>query len=465
MAALAVPTTSWEARTSANLGVAVTTSQAIAAVSVSNSSFAGGAPSGTVVGTIGVTMSPASPPFSGTLSLSGTNAPSFQIARGNLETTGVVRAGTYKINVVAIQAGATGSPFTQPETITGTDPLSASCPKRTAYPDGCSGAPTPAGTIQYPSLLAKYGANRPPWNVAGVDYYVGMPAGQTLTDWHTLSGVNITNGGDSTGEISCKSGSVTFNGVDFTVGGTFQYFYVPPGGCTSFTVTNSKFGCPQTGSYHLFYLNNAVTFTLKNNTMNWIGCESSGWQGGNQDTVLFNAGGTGVIQYNYISHTANHPFTVAGVSSYDFRYNFLDNVVYDNKIGNHMNYMQQGGNNANILWAFNTTYQSATCCETGGEGPQFYSNGGGTETTPTLANNTMVAAGGNMSYMVHGSTNSGGNGTTILSGTGTNSQNYFDPTGSVDGNSNSVYYPKSMITPWTSSGNINMVTGAVITPQ
>ena len=196
--------------------------------------------------------------------------------------------------------------------------------------------------------------------------------------------------------------------------------------------------------------------------MNWIGCESSGWQGGNQDTVLFNAGGTGVVQYNYIAHTANHPFTLAnGVTSYDFRYNLLDNVVYDNKVGNHMNYMQMGGNNADIFWAFNTTYQSATCCETGGEGPQFYTNGGGTLTNATLENNTMVATGGNMSYMVHGSV---GSGTTLL-GTGTNSQNYFDPTGSVDGDSDSAYYPGSMISPWTSAGNINMVTGAPITPQ
>ena len=310
-------------------------------------------------------------------------------------------------------------------------------------------------------LLTKYGANRPPWNVAGVDYYVGMPAGQTLTDWHSLSGPNISNGDDATGEISCNSGSVTFSGVDFTVKGTFQYIYVPPGGCTYLTVMNSKFGCPQTGSYNVFYLNNAVNFVLKNNTMNWIGCESSGWQGGNEDIVLFNAGGSGVIQYNYIAHTANHPFTIAGVSSYDFRYNFLDNVVYDNKIGNHMNYLQMGGSNANILWAFNTTYQSATCCETGGEGPQFDSNGGGTLTTATLANNTMIATGGNMSYMVHGSVGAG----TVLNGVETDSQNYFDPTGTTDGNANGIYYPGSMISPWVSNGNIDMVTGATITPQ
>ena len=125
-----------------------------------------------------------------------------------------------------------------------------------AYADGCPNAPT--GPIQYPSLLGTYGTHRPPWNVAGVDYYVGAPAGQTLTDWRTLNGSNFTSNG---GVITCNSGSVTFNEVDFTLGGTFSYLYVPPGGCTSVTITNSKFGCPQTGSYHLFYLNNPVSFT------------------------------------------------------------------------------------------------------------------------------------------------------------------------------------------------------------
>jgi hypothetical protein len=118
--ALAVPTSSWEASTSANLAITVTAGQAVTAVSLSSSAFTGGAASGTVVGAIRVTMSPSSPAFSGTLSLSGTNASSFQIVGSNLETNGAVPAGTYKINIVATETGVTGSPFTQAETITGT---------------------------------------------------------------------------------------------------------------------------------------------------------------------------------------------------------------------------------------------------------------------------------------------------------------------------------------------------------
>ena len=119
LAGLAIPTTSWEASVSQNLAIDVTQGQAITAVSLSNSTFTGGAPSGTVVGAISVTMSPASPAFSGSLSLSGTNASQFQIVGSNLETNGAVPAGTYNVNIVATEAGVTGSPFTQAETVTG----------------------------------------------------------------------------------------------------------------------------------------------------------------------------------------------------------------------------------------------------------------------------------------------------------------------------------------------------------
>src|ERR1700744_2260487 len=53
--------------------------------------------------------------------------------------------------------------------------------KVTAGADGCVEAP--AGTPQHPKLLDIYQGNRPPWNVAGVDYHVGLPEGTRLTDW------------------------------------------------------------------------------------------------------------------------------------------------------------------------------------------------------------------------------------------------------------------------------------------
>lgn len=92
-------------------------------VTLSNNTFPSGASSGTVVGAISVQATGGS--FSGSLSLTGTDAASFQISGSNLETQGVLSGGPYSINIVATQSGAGGSPFTQPETITATSPLAS----------------------------------------------------------------------------------------------------------------------------------------------------------------------------------------------------------------------------------------------------------------------------------------------------------------------------------------------------
>src|SRR5262249_18675350 len=58
--------------TNSPLGQATTiiASQSISSIALSNNSVVGGSPSGTVVGTINVAMSPSAPAFSGSLSLS-----------------------------------------------------------------------------------------------------------------------------------------------------------------------------------------------------------------------------------------------------------------------------------------------------------------------------------------------------------------------------------------------------------
>jgi hypothetical protein len=125
---------------------AATGTQAISQVNLSNSSFAGGSPSGTVVGTISEVMSPASPAFSGTLALSGADAALFQIAGSNLQTNGVVAPGTYHINIVATEAGTTGSPFTQAETIVGTQSIVSASLSNSSFVGG-SASGTVVGAI------------------------------------------------------------------------------------------------------------------------------------------------------------------------------------------------------------------------------------------------------------------------------------------------------------------------------
>ena len=98
-------------------GVGYLGTPTISSVVLSNNTFVIGAASGTAVGTISVGTIPPNQ-FTGSLSLSGTNAASFQLSGTTLETNGSLSCTTFSINIVATQSGAVGSPYTQAETIT-----------------------------------------------------------------------------------------------------------------------------------------------------------------------------------------------------------------------------------------------------------------------------------------------------------------------------------------------------------
>ena len=86
------------------------------------------------------------------------------------------------------------------------------------FNDGSAGAP--AGAPQLPSLLSGYAA-RPPWQVAGVDYAVGVPSGMTLKDPATINmaGVSV----NAASHLIVMSGNnVTLSGYDFSLEGGWQ---------------------------------------------------------------------------------------------------------------------------------------------------------------------------------------------------------------------------------------------------
>jgi hypothetical protein len=107
--------------------VTATPISAITGVTLSNYSFPGGSPDGTVVGAIMVGLNPTTPPFTGTLALTGTNAAAFRLSSttlpSNLLLNGTQAAGAYSINIIPTQAGVTGSGTAYPQTITGTGPV------------------------------------------------------------------------------------------------------------------------------------------------------------------------------------------------------------------------------------------------------------------------------------------------------------------------------------------------------
>lgn len=100
-----------------------TPGQRIADINLSKANFTAGVASGTVVGAITAAMLPASPAFSGSFSLTGANAASFQIVSGNLQTNGVLCTSsppcTYDITITATPSAAI-YPFAKSFMITAT---------------------------------------------------------------------------------------------------------------------------------------------------------------------------------------------------------------------------------------------------------------------------------------------------------------------------------------------------------
>lgn len=86
----------------------------IADITISGNAFIGGAPDATVVGAISVPAGGCT--FGGTLAIGGTDAASFKLSSttlpSNLETNGVVAAGSYSITLTATDGAAGNSPFT-----------------------------------------------------------------------------------------------------------------------------------------------------------------------------------------------------------------------------------------------------------------------------------------------------------------------------------------------------------------
>lgn len=326
----------------------------------------------------------------------------------------------------------------------------AGCPFGNAYADGCSGAP--AGTSQYPNMLGGYAA-RPPWNVAGVDYPVGIPAGTVLTPWRSASVANVSFDLAS-GQINCTGPAgttVTLDGIDFTPAASVSpYIYGYSSSC-NWVVKNSKFTCPGT-------FGNVITdnLTLTNSDFDQANCG---------DLSTFVQGSNVTLKYNWFKHGIQHILESGGPGTIDMEFNLFDDMLAQGNAAIcsgqacHENWQQLTGTStiSTDTIKFNTNYQH-TAGSGNGEGFQFYCNSGPCQVSnPVLSNNTMIClAGTGMSNVINGGDPSHpGN---IVNGT--NKDNYFDPSGCTP------YYQNTITTAnhWTSSGNIDMTNGKTINP-
>lgn len=190
-----------------------------------SSTNAPAAQSGQAIGTVSASNSPTgfsiascSPSCSGWFAISSGGAVTVS-STGASNVVPTLSGATYTLSVTASNGSGTSSPASVPVTF---------------YADGALTAPS--GTAQLPTLFASYTHGRPPWKVAGVDYYVGLPSGTTLQDPTTAT----LPAGCSYGShvVTCSTAGATLDKFDFTLHGGIGLSV----NADNISVTNSKFG-------------------------------------------------------------------------------------------------------------------------------------------------------------------------------------------------------------------------------
>jgi hypothetical protein len=246
-------------------------------------------------------------------------------------------------------------------------PIRRAIKKYTAFgkADGAAGAlDLPPN---FPSLVVPYGAYRPPWNLAGVDYYVGHNPNLQLKDWRFLTNPDLSVT-ISAGQVFCSAATSLVEGVDFTMG-TGAVLRNPSGGSTAFTVRNCKFAAPipdasqlQAAGALIVDVNHA-NLTVTNNT--FIGTDNTPRNMGCDDLATFiEVEGSLTAKYNLFYHPNQSVITmglIAALPAYGLTYQY--NCIYNHYLTStsHRNEVQWSFGPSTSLQAievsYNTTFQ------------------------------------------------------------------------------------------------------------
>jgi hypothetical protein len=214
-------------------------------------------------------------------------------------------------------------------------PYSVMATAASSYPDGSAGAPVD-GNQQQPNFFKTYApqngqtyVTRPPWNVAGVDYPVGIPAANfPLKSFVTGSLPAGVSYDASSNTLTISGPNVTLSGWDFGINGGV-YTEVSASATGNLAIINSNFlnGSRSSAQYFWIFVDAGCTanFSFLNNVVNGQAAQGLlqpyqviGNQGTGNLTVQYcafldmnaralvfpNDGGTGVggntnIQFNY----------------------------------------------------------------------------------------------------------------------------------------------------------------------
>lgn len=293
--------------------------------------------------------------------------------------------------------------------------------------DGRNSVPTgftpPVGTPQFPRLLNGYGSSghrqrdlngsyqvtdagrhQAPWQVAGVDYYVGITSGTTLTSWVTAcTGPNwtVTNPGGSPPNLCQLNNNIPVSGIDFSAGTGAQLRLDSSAGLSNgVTISNCKFGGSGDAIQTLSGFKNLTIVNCEfDGTITPETAATGAWIFPGGDGTAF---GTVQCYYCYFHECSfGGPISPKGAGgAIDVRFNLMfNNWKGDPSVlhGNLLSYVCPAGSfNQAIILNFNTVVEGTM--SQGGEFFQFYNNGGGgcTLGPVTCDYNTLISQNGSL---------------------------------------------------------------------
>jgi hypothetical protein len=306
-------------------------------------------------------------------------------------------------------------------------------------------AATANGTPEFPNLFNSY-AVRPSWQVAGVDYYVGAPAGTAFLDPSTINmhDVSVDTVNHFIRIWNPDGANVTLNGYDFSASGGWLVYIYQVGG--TITIENSNFnGSP--GAYEIDTAAQSYgNLVVQNNTMNG--------NANNQEMYSLisdhNSAGTLTVQNNYMTNTAHMIEISSGTLIDQYNLQVYGGGTYDGT--NHVNFTQfSGGTVTNSVIQYNTLIEPPYVAgQATGEMIQVQVQGGSITNT-TVNNNTLIAQPGSAPTISTGidiRQSSGALDTVAVT------NNYIDPSAMLN-----PIVQQGTITGLTQAGNINMLTG------
>lgn len=221
--------------------------------------------------------------------------------------------------------------------------------------DGSAGAPT--GTPQFQSLRAAYATppkEFPSFNVAGVDYRVGINTGVVLKNPALISMAGVSVSGH---QVTVTGSNITLDGYDFSLNGGYGI------SCTgaNLTVSNSK-----------FVIGSALQLPIRQDGsgLTVLNCEIDGQfkQNGGGNVTHIQVGGNGplVIKYSILQNGWSDAIDCQSGGTIDLHYNVFKDF---GNINAHPDILQIEGN---TYGPNSVTYNLCYFTAAGTYGPQGF---------------------------------------------------------------------------------------------